>query len=111
MTDLTTTTYAAVRITIDSAHDFGTTRARFDERVPLFDQTIALELGDLVYFNMDEGISDPTPLVAPGDTKFLLICESTPKRILSKARRLSQNGSSNRSIFSRAIPRWVAPAG
>jgi uncharacterized protein (DUF302 family) len=44
MTDPTTTTYAAARITIDSGHDFGTTRARFDECVPLFDQTIALGL-------------------------------------------------------------------
>jgi uncharacterized protein (DUF302 family) len=44
MTDPTTTTYAAARITIDSDHDFGTTRARFDECVPLFDQTIALGL-------------------------------------------------------------------
>ena len=44
MTDPTITTYAAARITIESDHDFGTTRARFDERVPLFDQTIALEL-------------------------------------------------------------------
>jgi hypothetical protein len=31
------------------------------------EQVVSLELGDLVYFNMDEGISDPTPLVAPGD--------------------------------------------
>jgi hypothetical protein len=31
------------------------------------EQVVALELGDLVYFNMDEGISDPTPIVAPGD--------------------------------------------
>src|SRR5581483_4237820 len=28
---------------------------------------VALELGDLVYFNMDEGISDPTLIVSPGD--------------------------------------------
>jgi uncharacterized protein (DUF302 family) len=44
MTDPRTATYAAARITIDSEHDFGTTRARFDQRVPLFDQAIALEL-------------------------------------------------------------------
>jgi hypothetical protein len=30
------------------------------------EQVIALELGDLVYFGMDEGISDPTPVVASG---------------------------------------------
>jgi hypothetical protein len=44
MTDPRTTTYAAARITIDSDHDFGTTRARFEECVPIFDQTVALEL-------------------------------------------------------------------
>jgi hypothetical protein len=44
MTDPTTTTYAAARVTIDSGHDFGTTRARFEECVPVFDQTVALEL-------------------------------------------------------------------
>ena len=31
------------------------------------ESVVSLELGDLVYFNMDEGISDPTPIVAPGD--------------------------------------------
>src|SRR5437868_7088154 len=44
MTDPKTTSYAAVRITIDSDHDFGTTRARFEECVPIFDVTVALEL-------------------------------------------------------------------
>lgn len=44
MTDPTTTTYAAVRITIDSAHDFATTRSRFEERVPIVDPTGLLEL-------------------------------------------------------------------
>jgi uncharacterized protein (DUF302 family) len=44
MTDPRAATYAAARITIDSDHDFGTTRAGFDQQVPLFDQTIALEL-------------------------------------------------------------------
>jgi uncharacterized protein (DUF302 family) len=44
MTDPRTTTYAAARVTIDSDHDFGTTRARFEECVPVFDQTVALEL-------------------------------------------------------------------
>jgi len=44
MTDPTTTTYAAARITIDSDHDFGTTRALFDERVPFVDPTSLLEL-------------------------------------------------------------------
>jgi uncharacterized protein (DUF302 family) len=44
MTDPTTTTYGAVRITIDSAHDFGTTRSRFEERVPVVDPTGLLEL-------------------------------------------------------------------
>lgn len=44
MTDPTTTTYAAARITIDSDHDFGTTRARFDERVPFVDPTALLDL-------------------------------------------------------------------
>jgi len=31
------------------------------------EQVVSLELSDLVYFNMDEGISDPTPIVAAGD--------------------------------------------
>jgi uncharacterized protein (DUF302 family) len=44
MTDPTTTSYAAVRLTIDSAHDFGTTRSRFEERVPVVDPTGLLEL-------------------------------------------------------------------
>jgi hypothetical protein len=44
MTDPRTTTYAAARITIDSDHDFETTRARFEVCVPIFDQTVALEL-------------------------------------------------------------------
>ena len=44
MTDPTTTTYAAARITIDSDHDFGTTRARLDERIPFVDPTGLLEL-------------------------------------------------------------------
>jgi uncharacterized protein (DUF302 family) len=44
MTEPTTTTFAATRITLDSDHDFPTTRARFDEQVPFFDQAIALEL-------------------------------------------------------------------
>jgi hypothetical protein len=43
MTDPRTITYAAARITVDSDHDFRTTRARFDECVPIFDQTVALE--------------------------------------------------------------------
>jgi hypothetical protein len=34
----------ATRITVDSRHDFATTRARFDERVPLLDPALALEL-------------------------------------------------------------------
>ena len=29
------------------------------------DQVVSLELSDLVYFNMDEGISDPTPFLSP----------------------------------------------
>src|SRR3954464_5653006 len=44
MTDPRTATYAAARVTIDSEHDFRTTRARLDQRVPIFDQAIALEL-------------------------------------------------------------------
>jgi uncharacterized protein (DUF302 family) len=44
MTDPRTVTYASARITIDSDHDFGTTRARFEECVPVFDQTVAVEL-------------------------------------------------------------------
>lgn len=35
------------------------------------DNVVALELGDLVYFNMDEGISDPTPIVSPDDRKIV----------------------------------------
>jgi hypothetical protein len=44
MTDPTTTTYVSARISLDSDHDFATTRARFEERVPFADQTLALEL-------------------------------------------------------------------
>jgi uncharacterized protein (DUF302 family) len=40
----TTTTYAAVRITCDSDLDFNETRARFDERVPVFENSISIEL-------------------------------------------------------------------
>ncbi len=38
------TRYTATRITYASAHGFAETRARLEERVPLFDQTVALEL-------------------------------------------------------------------
>src|SRR5437899_9719868 len=38
------TRYTATRITYSSAHGFAETRAGFEERVPLFDQTVALEL-------------------------------------------------------------------
>jgi uncharacterized protein (DUF302 family) len=44
MTEPATTTYAAVRITMGSDHDFGTTRSRFEERVPVVDPTGLLEL-------------------------------------------------------------------
>jgi uncharacterized protein (DUF302 family) len=40
----TTTTYAAVRITCDSDLDFNETRARFDERVPVFENSTSIEL-------------------------------------------------------------------
>jgi uncharacterized protein (DUF302 family) len=40
----TTTTYAAVRITFDSDLDFNETRARFDERVPVFENSTSIEL-------------------------------------------------------------------
>jgi uncharacterized protein (DUF302 family) len=40
----TDTTYVATRITHDSAHDFTQTRARFEERVPMFDNDISVEL-------------------------------------------------------------------
>lgn len=39
-----TTTYAALRLTHDSATDFERTRTRFDERVPLFDPSVSVEL-------------------------------------------------------------------
>ena len=38
------TTFTAIRVTCDNAHDYATTRHRFDERVPLLDQTITLNL-------------------------------------------------------------------
>src|SRR5260370_29274620 len=38
------TSYTATRITFASAHGFAETRAGFEERVPLFDQSVALEL-------------------------------------------------------------------
>lgn len=37
-------TFEATRITIDSPHDFVTTRARFDDLVPAFDQLVAVDL-------------------------------------------------------------------
>jgi hypothetical protein len=39
-----TSPYAAVRITHQSRHDFGSTRTRFDERVPLLEPAFAVEL-------------------------------------------------------------------
>ena len=36
--------YVAERLTYDSVHDFGTTRARFEEQVPVFDIAVALDL-------------------------------------------------------------------
>jgi uncharacterized protein (DUF302 family) len=38
------TTFTAIWVTCDSAHDYATTRHRFDEQVPLLDQTITLNL-------------------------------------------------------------------
>ncbi len=38
------TTYVATRITHDSTHDFDTTRARFDQRVPPLDAAVTVEL-------------------------------------------------------------------
>jgi uncharacterized protein (DUF302 family) len=41
---MTETTYTAARITYDSHRDFGETRARFDERVPVFESAASVEL-------------------------------------------------------------------
>jgi uncharacterized protein (DUF302 family) len=41
---MTETTYTAVRITYDSNRHFEETRARFDERVPMFDGATSVEL-------------------------------------------------------------------
>lgn len=65
----TTTSYTAERVTYDSVHDFGTTRARFEERVPVFDTAVALELvisgasWDTVVAAVDERVG-PTGLAA-----------------------------------------------
>jgi len=39
-----TTSFTAIWVTCDSPHDYATTRHRFDEQVPLLDQTITLNL-------------------------------------------------------------------
>jgi uncharacterized protein (DUF302 family) len=41
---MTETTYTAVRVTYDSNRDFKETRARFDERVPVFEGAASVEL-------------------------------------------------------------------
>jgi uncharacterized protein (DUF302 family) len=41
---MTETTYTAVRITYDSHRDFNETRARFDERLPVFEGAASVEL-------------------------------------------------------------------
>lgn len=64
-----TATYFAERMSYDSVHDFGTTRARFDQRVPLFDTSVGFELvtagasWDEVVAVVDEHVG-PTGLAA-----------------------------------------------